>query len=58
MIMLLEGRHLSSLNTFSKNFLKTERVYVRAHVMNILQTKFYPIPVFIENITASGHITY
>ena len=26
--------------------------------MTILQTKFYPIPVVIENITASAHITY
>ena len=26
--------------------------------MNILQTKFYPIHVVIENITASAHITY
>ena len=24
----------------------------------ILQTKFYPIPVVIENITASAHTTY
>ena len=26
--------------------------------MTILQTKFHPIPVVIENITASAHITY
>ena len=26
--------------------------------MTILQTKFYSIPVVIENITASAHITY
>ena len=26
--------------------------------MTILQTKFDPIPVVIENITASAHITY
>ena len=26
--------------------------------MTILQTKFYPIPVVIENIAASAHITY
>ena len=26
--------------------------------MTILQTKFYSIPVVIENITASVHITY
>ena len=26
--------------------------------MTILLTKFYPIPVVIENITASAHITY
>ena len=45
-----------NLTTFSKNLLKTERVYVR--VMIILQTKFYPIPVVIENITASAHMTY
>ena len=37
-------------------FSKNERVYVR--VITILQTKFYSIPVVIENITASGHITY
>ena len=47
---------LSYLDYFSKNFLKIERVYVR--VMTLLQTKFYSIPVVIENITASAHITY
>ena len=26
--------------------------------MTILQTKFHPIPVVIENIIASAHITY
>ena len=26
--------------------------------MTTLQTKFYPIPVVIENITSSAHITY
>ena len=26
--------------------------------MTILQIKFYPIPVVIENITVSAHITY
>ena len=26
--------------------------------MTLLQTKFYPIPVVIKNITASAHITY
>ena len=26
--------------------------------MAILQTKFYSIPIVIENITASAHITY
>ena len=26
--------------------------------MTILQTKFYSIPVLIENFTASAHITY
>ena len=26
--------------------------------MIILQTKFYTIPIIIENITASAHITY
>ena len=26
--------------------------------MTILQTECYPIPVIIENITASAHITY
>ena len=40
---------------FQKNFQKIERVYVR--VMTILQTKFYSIPVVIENITASARIT-
>ena len=43
-------------NSFSKNFMKTERVHVR--IMTIFQTKFHPISVVIENIIASAHISY
>ena len=39
-----------------KNILKIELVNVR--VMNVLQAKFYSIPIGIENFTASAHITY
>ena len=41
---------------FKKNFLKIELGNVR--VMNILQAKFYSIPIVIENFTAGAHITY
>ena len=42
--------------TFSNNFLKIELGNVR--VMNILQAKFYSIPIVIENFTAGAHIIY
>ena len=41
---------------FSKNSTKIKRGNGR--VMTILQTKFYPIPVVIENMTANAHITH